>query len=334
MNIGINGFGRIGRQAFKIAFDKKNIKIVGINDLTDTRTLAILLQYDTIYHKWHHTVFHDEKNLIVDGMKIPVFAEKDPSLLPWGKLKVEVVIESTGKFTSEEGAKTHIKAGAKKVVISAPAKGGNVPTYVRGVNCDKIKSEKSVVINNASCTTNSLAPVVAVLHEKFGIAKAIMSTVHGYTNDQNLQDGPHKDLRRARAAAENIVPTTTGAAIAVTEVVPDLKGKFDGLALRVPVPIVSLSDITMVLKRKVTVEEVNKALIAASKLPRFKNILAVTDEPLVSSDFIANSNSSIVDLSLTKVVEGDLVKVVAWYDNEYGYAQRLVEIVEMFAAGK
>ncbi len=334
MNLGINGFGRIGRHAFKVAFDKKNIKIVGVNDLTDTKTLAHLLQYDTIYRKWEHQVSYDEKNIIVDGVKIPVFAQKDPTMLPWGKLKVDVVIESTGKFTSEEGAKLHVKAGAKKVVISAPAKGGNVPTYVRGVNCSKVKAEKSLVINNASCTTNSLAPVMAVLHETFGVAKAIMSTVHGYTNDQNLQDGPHKDLRRARAAAENIVPTTTGAAIAVTEVLPELKGKFDGMALRVPVPVVSLSDITVVLKKKVTVEEVNKALIAASKLPRFKNILAVTNEPLVSTDFIANFNSSIVDLSLTKVVQGDLVKVVAWYDNEFGYAQRLVEITEMFAAGK
>ncbi len=343
MNISINGFGRIGRSAFKAAFDQKGVKIVGINDLTDTKTLAHLLKHDTAYHQWDKKVSYDEKNLIIEGQKIPVFAEKDPSLLPWGKLKVDVVIESTGKFTSKEGAELHLKAGAKKVVISAPAKparnashsdaggGGGVPTYVRGVNCGEIKAEKAKIINNASCTTNSLAPVLAVLQDKFGVAKAMMTTIHGYTNDQNLQDGPHKDLRRARAAAENIVPTTTGAALAVTETIPELKGIFDGLAMRVPVPVVSLSDITLVLKKKVTVEEVNQAFEEAAKSPRFKNILAVTSEPLVSSDFVGNTYSTIVDLGLTKVVAGDLVKVVAWYDNEMGYAPRFLEICLLFA---
>jgi glyceraldehyde 3-phosphate dehydrogenase len=331
INVAINGFGRIGRSVFKVAFTHKNIKIVGINDLTDTKTLAHLLRHDTAYHKWDKEVGADEKNLIIDGVKVPVFAEKDPSVLPWGKLKVDVVIESTGKFTSAEGANLHLKAGAKKVVISAPAKGGGIPTYVRGVNCAKVKTEKAKAINNASCTTNSLAPVMAVLHEKFGVVKSMMSTIHGYTNDQNLQDGPHKDLRRARAAAENIVPTTTGAAIAVTEVLPALKGVFDGIAFRVPVPVVSLSDITLILKKKVTVEEVNKALVDASKTLRFKNVLAVSNEPLVSSDFVGNTYSSIVDLPLTKVVDGDMVKVVAWYDNEMGYAHRLAEIIELYA---
>lgn len=331
INVAINGFGRIGRSVFKVAFTHKNIKIVGINDLTDTKTLAHLLRHDTAYHKWDKEVGSDEKNLIIDGVKVPVFAEKDPSILPWGRLKVDVVIESTGKFTSAEGANLHLKAGAKKVVISAPAKGGGIPTYVRGVNCGKVKTEKAKAINNASCTTNSLAPVMAVLHEKFGVVKSMMSTIHGYTNDQNLQDGPHKDLRRARAAAENIVPTTTGAAIAVTEVLPALKGVFDGIAFRVPVPVVSLSDITLILKKKVTVEEVNKALSDAAKTPRFKNVLAVSNEPLVSSDFVGNTYSSIVDLPLTKVVDGDMVKVVAWYDNEMGYAHRLAEIIELYA---
>lgn len=330
MNIAINGFGRIGRAAFKAGFGQPKIKIVGINDLTDTKTLAHLLQHDTAYHKWGHEVKYDEKNLIVDGQKIPVFAEKDPTVLPWGKLKVDVVIESTGKFTKKDLAELHLKAGAKKVVLSAPAKGGGVPTYVRGVNCAKVPKEKSLIINNASCTTNSLAPVMAVLHEKFGVRKAIMSTVHGYTNDQNLQDGPHKDLRRARAAAENIIPTTTGAAIAVTEVLPDLAGVFDGVAFRVPVPVVSLSDITVVLKKKATVTEINDAMIAASKTSRFKNVLAATNEPLVSSDFVGNTYSTIVDLPLTKVVDGDLVKVVAWYDNEMGYAHRLIEICLLY----
>lgn len=329
MNIAINGFGRIGRQAFKVAFAKKH-KIVGINDLTDTKTLAHLLKYDTAYGTYEMPVEYDEKNLIVKGKKIPVFAEKDPSLLPWAKLKVDVVLECTGRFTDKAGAEQHVKAGAKKVVISAPAKGGDVPTYVRAVNCAKCKKETSKVINNASCTTNSIGPVMAVLNEKFGIEKAMMSTVHGYTADQNLQDGPHKDLRRARAAAENIVPTTTGAAIAVTEVIPVIKGVFDGLALRVPVPTVSLSDMTVLLKKNVTKEEINKALVDASKTERFKGVLGTTTEQLVSSDFIGNTNSSTVDLSLTNVVGGNLVKVVAWYDNEVGYANRLVEIAEMY----
>lgn len=331
INVAINGFGRIGRSVFKVLAGRPGIKIVGINDLTDTKTLAHLLRHDTAYHKWDKEVGSDEKNLIIAGVKVPVFAEKDPSVLPWGKLKVDVVIESTGKFTSVEGTNLHLKAGAKKVVISAPAKGGGIPTYVRGVNCAKVKTEKAKAINNASCTTNSLAPVMAVLHEKFGVVKSMMSTIHGYTNDQNLQDGPHKDLRRARAAAENIVPTTTGAAIAVTEVLPALKGVFDGIAFRVPVPVVSLSDITLILKKKVTVEEVNKALSDAAKTPRFKNVLAVSTEPLVSSDFVGNTYSSIVDLPLTKVVDGDMVKVVAWYDNEMGYAHRLAEIIKLYA---
>ena len=330
MNIAINGFGRIGRQAFKVAIAKKNIKVVAINDLTDTKTLAHLLRHDTSYGSYGESVDFDEKNLIVSGKKIPVFAEKDPSALPWGKLKVDVVLECTGRFTDKAGAEAHLKAGAKKVIISAPAKGGDVPTYVRAVNCGKAGKEKSLVINNASCTTNCIAPVMAVLHEKFGIAKAIMSTIHGYTSDQNLQDGPHKDLRRARAAAENTVPTSTGAAIATAEVIPDLGGAFDGLAFRVPVNTVSLSDITVLLKKNATKEEINQAFVAAAKTDRFAGVLATTSEPLVSSDFKGNTNSGIVDLSLTNVVGGNLVKVVAWYDNEVGYAHRLVELAELY----
>jgi len=329
INLAINGFGRIGRQAFKVAVNNKNIKVVAVNDLTDTKTLAHLLKYDTAYGAYDKEVNFDEKNLIVDGKKIPVYAEKDPSALPWGKLKVDVVLECTGRFTKKEDAELHVKAGAKKVIVSAPAKGG-VPTYVRGVNCGKVGGEKSVVINNASCTTNCIAPVMAVLHEKFGIEKAFMSTVHGYTADQNLQDGPHKDLRRARAAAENIVPTTTGAAKAVGEVIPDLQGIFDGVAFRVPVPTCSLSDIIAVLKKKVTKEEINKALSDAAKTDRFAGILMCTDEPLVSADYVGNTYSSIVDSALTNVTGGNLVKVVAWYDNEVGYAHRLVEMAELF----
>ena len=331
MNLAINGFGRIGRQAFKVALTKKDIKIVAINDLTDTKTLAHLLKYDTAYGHYDVPVSFDEKNLIVKNKKIPVFAEKDPTQLPWGKLKVDVVLECTGRFTKKEDAEMHIKAGARKVIISAPAKGAEVPTYVRGVNCGKVGKEKSLVINNASCTTNCIAPVMAVLQEKFGIAKAFMSTTHGYTADQNLQDGPHKDLRRARAAAENIVPTSTGAAKAVGEAMPSVQGIFDGVAFRVPVPTCSLSDITAVLKKDVTKEEINKALVEASKTDRFAGILATTTEPLVSSDFVGNSYSSIVDLALTNVVGGNLVKVIAWYDNEVGYAHRLVELAELYS---
>jgi glyceraldehyde 3-phosphate dehydrogenase len=331
MNLAINGFGRIGRHSFKAAFGKKNIKIVAINDLTDTKTLAHLLKHDTAYRSYEHEVSYDDKNLIVNGKRIPVYAEKDPSMLPWGKLKVDVVLECTGRFTEKMAAESHIKAGAKKVIISAPSKGTEVPTYVRAVNCGKVGKEKAVVINNASCTTNCIAPVMAVLEEKFGIAKAMMTTIHAYTADQNLQDGPHKDLRRARAATENIVPTTTGAAKAVGEVISNVQGKFDGLSIRVPVVTVSLSDVTAILKNKTTKEEINKAFIDASKTSRFKGVLAVTNEPLVSTDFIGNTNSAIVDLSLTNVIDGDLVKIIAWYDNEYGYAHRLVEMAELYA---
>ncbi len=283
MNLAINGFGRIGRHVFKIALEHK-IKVVGINDLTDTKTLSHLLKYDTAYGQYGREVSFDEKNIIVDGVKYPVFAQKDPSTLPWGDLKVDVVIECTGKFRDMEGASAHIKAGAKKVILSAPGKGTEIPTYVRGVNCSKVGQEKSAVINNASCTTNCIAPVIAVLDEVFGIEKGMMSTVHGYTADQNLQDGPHKDLRRARAAAENIVPTSTGAAKAVGEVKTNLQGIFDGVAFRVPVPTCSLSDITVVLKKNVTKEEVNAALVEASKTKRFEGILACATEPLVSAD--------------------------------------------------
>jgi len=331
VTVAINGFGRIGRQAFRAAWMSKKVAIVGINDLTDTKTLAHLLRYDTAYGTWNRKIEFDEKSIIVDGKKIPVSAEKDPSLLPWKSLKVDVVLECTGRSTSQEGAEQHIKAGAKKVIISAPAKGGVVPTYVAAVNSDKLHKEESRVINNASCTTNCISPVMAVLEEKFGIDKAMMTTVHGYTADQNLQDAPHKDLRRARAAAENIIPTTTGAAIATTEAIPELQDKFDGLAIRVPVATVSLSDITAVLRKDVTIEDVNNALVAASKTRRFKGILATTTEPLVSSDFIGNTYSATVDLSLTNVVGGTMVKVVAWYDNEAGYSHRLIEIAEQFA---
>lgn len=324
--IAINGFGRIGRHAFKVAWQKKNLEIVAINDLADTKTLAYLLKHDTAYPDVPYSVGSDASHLIVGNKKIPVFAEKDPSVLPWKKLKVDVVIESTGKFTKKEGAESHIKAGAKKVVISAPSKGGGIATYVIGVNADKYAGE--AIIDNASCTTNCAAPVMLVLEREFGVEKAMLTTVHSYTASQALQDGPAKDLRETRAAAANMVPTTTGAATATARVIPELAGKFDGLSVRVPTITVSLTDITAVLKRAVTKEEVNAAMKKAEKT-YLKKVFATTNEELVSSDFIGNSYSAIVDLSLTNVVDGNLVKVIAWYDNEWGYANRLVELTEL-----
>lgn len=324
--IAINGFGRIGRNTLRAGWGTGGFEIVAINDLTDAATLAYLLKHDTNYGTWDVEIVAAKGALVIDGQKIPVYAEKDPSALPWKKLKVDVVIESTGFFTSEEGSMAHIKAGAKRVVISAPAKGGNVPTYVLGVNHDKLAHEGAAILNNASCTTNSVAPVTEVIDRAFGIAKAMLTTVHGMTASQSLVDSPKKDLREGRAASENLIPTTTGAAIAVAQTLPQLVEKFDGLSIRVPVPTVSLSDMTFLLKKKVTKDQVNKALIAASKSKRYDGILGVSDEPLVSSDYIGDPHSCVVDLALTNVVDGDLVKVVAWYDNEWGYANRLCEL--------
>lgn len=322
----INGFGRIGRAAFKIALEKPNLEIVAINDLTEPEILAHLLAHDTAYGNYRKSIEVKVGKLIVAGKEFSVYAEPDPEKLPWKDLDVDVVLECTGRFTDKTAASEHIKAGAKRVVLSAPAKGedASLPTYLIGVNNEKYAKDE--VISNASCTTNSLAPVAQIIHEKFGIEKALMTTIHSYTADQSLQDGPHKDLRRARAAAHNIVPTTTGAAIAVTQVMPELEGHFDGLSIRVPTIVVSLSDCTFLLKNKTTKEEINQVLVEASRNPRYAYILAVTSEPLVSSDFIGDPHSAIVDLSLTKVIDGDLVKIVAWYDNEWGYSNRLVEM--------
>ncbi|MBU1348524.1 type I glyceraldehyde-3-phosphate dehydrogenase [Patescibacteria group bacterium] len=323
--IAINGFGRIGRNTFKAGFGHKGFDVVAVNDLTDAETLAHLLAHDTTYHAWGVKISSDGTNLIVAGKKIPVLAEKDPKLLPWKKMKVDVVLECTGRFTNKEGASQHLAAGAKRVIISAPAKGGGVPTVVIGVN-EKGVGKTSDILSNASCTTNCIAPVAAVMHAAFGVKKAMMTTVHSFTADQVLQDGPHKDLRRARSAGQNIIPTTTGAAIATTETIPELKGLFDGISIRVPTPCVSIADFTFLLKRKTTQDEVNKALRAASKQRQWKGILDVTDESLVSSDFVGNPASSIEDLPFTKVVDGDMVKILAWYDNEWGYSCRLAEL--------
>ena len=329
IRVAINGFGRIGRNAFKIAFARSDIEIVAINDITDNKTLAYLLQHDSTYGLYDHKVTYDDKGIIVGNKQIPVLAEKDPEALPWKKLKVDVVIESTGFFVEPDKARAHVKAGAKRVVISAPTKGDSAetaPTIVLGVN-DELLDEENDVFSNASCTTNCITPVLHVIESEFGIDKLMMTTIHSYTASQHLQDGPGKSLREDRAGAQNIVPTTTGASIAAARALPALKGIFGAFEVRVPTPVVSLADFTMVLKKDVTIEDVNKAFKDAAKLPFYQGILAVTDEELVSSDFIGNSYSAVVDLSLTNVVGGNLVKVVAWYDNEWGYSNRLVEVV-------
>jgi len=327
MKLAINGFGRIGRAAFKIALEKEDIEVVAINDLTDAQTLAHLLQYDTAYGKYRYDVYAKESAIEVDGREYTILSEPDPEKLPWSEMDVDVVLECTGRFVKDGAARAHNRAGAKKVVLSAPAKGsGDVPTLLLGVN--EAIEESADVISNASCTTNCISPVAHVMHSTFGIEKAMMTTIHSYTAQQRLQDAPHKDLRRARAAAQNIVPTTTGAALATTKVIPELEGLFDGMAIRVPTIVVSLSDLTFLLKKDVTEEDVNSAFIQASQESKMQGILGVTNEPLVSSDFIGDSRSTIVDLSLTKVVGGNLVKVVAWYDNEWGYANRLVELAQ------
>lgn len=329
IKLAINGFGRIGRNAFKIAFERRDVKVVTINDLTDTKTLAHLLKHDSSYGTYDRDVKFDEENLIVDGEKIRVYAEKEPKNLPWKDHRVDVVIESTGFFTDPAKAAAHLEAGAQKVVISAPAKGEGAKTIVIGVNEDTV-TEDDKILSNASCTTNCIAPVMKVLEDNFGIEKALMTTVHSYTASQRILDAPAKDLREARAAAENIVPTSTGASKAAALTIPALKGKFDGLSIRVPTPVVSLADITAVLKKDTTIEELQEVFKNAAKEPFYEGILGVSEEPLVSIDYRGNSHSSIVDLPLINVVDKNLVKVVAWYDNEWGYSNRLVELAADF----
>jgi glyceraldehyde 3-phosphate dehydrogenase len=328
IRVGINGFGRIGRHACKVLHTKKDMELVGINDLTDSATLAHLLSYDTAYPNFSATISSREGFISIDGHDVPVYAEKDPSKLPWKTLGVDVVLECTGRFTKKDDAALHCAAGARKVVISAPAKGGGVPTFVLGVNDHEYAGE--TIVSNASCTTNCAAPVMKVLDEVFGIRKAMLTTVHSYTASQPLQDAPSKDLREARAAAQNMVPTTTGAAIATTLTLPQLTGKFDGLSVRVPTITVSMVDITAVLKMPVTKDEVNAAFVRAAQ-GDLGSVLAVSDKPLVSSDFIGDPHSATVDAPLTYVVDGDLVKIIAWYDNEWGYANRLVGLAARIA---
>jgi glyceraldehyde 3-phosphate dehydrogenase len=325
IKVGINGFGRIGRNIMRAAMDDKNIDIVAVNDLTNAATLAHLLKYDSILGNLHADIKAGADNITVNQDKFQVLSVKDPAQLPWQSLGVDVVFESTGIFTNRDGAAKHIAAGAKKVVITAPAKGPDL-TVVMGVNEDKYDAGKHHIISNASCTTNCLAPVAKVLHETFGILKGWMTTVHSYTNDQQLLDLPHKDLRRARAAALSIIPTTTGAALAVGEVLPEIKGKLDGIAMRVPTPNVSVVDLAVLVNKKTSKDEVNAAFKTAAD-GKLKGILEYTDEQLVSVDFRGNPRSSILDSSYTSVMDGDFVKVLSWYDNEWGYSSRCVDLL-------
>ena len=331
VKIGINGFGRIGREAFRIMTTKKDIEVLGINDLTDAKTLAHLLKYDSVHGIFAGEVDYGEDYIVVNGKKIKIYAEKDPAQLPWGKIGVDVVLESTGRFTDANLAKAHITAGAKKVLISAPAKNEDI-TIVMGVNNDKYDPKKHNIISNASCTTNCLAPFTKVLLDNFGVESGLMTTVHSYTNDQKILDLPHKDLRRARAAALSIIPTTTGAAKAVALVLPELKGKLNGFAMRVPTPNVSITDLTVNLSKDTTVEEINAAMKKASETT-MKGILGYTDLPLVSKDFNGDPRSSIVDGLSTMMIGKRLAKVVSWYDNEWGYSNRIVDLA-LFLASK
>ena len=327
--LAINGFGRIGRLVFRTALQREDIEIVAVNDLTDAAMLAHLLKYDSVHGKLNADVTSEDENLVVNGKKVRVYAETDPAKLPWGDLDVDIVVESTGRFTNYNDAKKHVDAGAKKVIVSAPGK--DMPTFVMGVNETNYNKKEDNVFSNASCTTNCLAPVAKVLDEKFGIKRGMMTTVHSYTNDQKILDLPHKDYRRARAAAMSSIPTTTGAASAVAKVLPQLEGKLDGMAIRVPTPNVSLVDLVAELDKNVTVEELNAAFKAASEEGSLAGKLSYSEEPLVSIDYNGNTSSSTVDTLSTMVLEDNMVKVLAWYDNETGYSTRVVDLAEYVA---
>ncbi|RJP22265.1 MAG: type I glyceraldehyde-3-phosphate dehydrogenase [Deltaproteobacteria bacterium] len=332
VKVGINGFGRIGRNFFRAAYNDPSLEVVAVNDITDAKTLAHLLKYDSVHGRFGEPVAVEDNAIVVGGKRIQVLACKDPSELPWGKLGVEVVIESTGKYTEREGAAKHLAAGAKRVLISAPAKGEDA-TFVMGVNENRFDPAKHAIISNASCTTNCLAPVAKVLLDTFGIERGLMTTIHAYTNDQKILDLPHKDLRRARAAGVSMIPTTTGAAKAVSLVIPELKGKLDGMAIRVPTPNVSVVDLTVELSKAATAEEINAAVKKAADGP-LKGILQYVDEPLVSIDFNHDPCSSAFDALSTKVIGGKMAKVLAWYDNEWGYSCRLVDLAKFVSRAK
>jgi len=327
--IAINGFGRIGRLVLRHILDKnyENLEIVAVNDLTDSKTLAHLLKYDSNYGIYSKEITFQGDFLIIDSKKIKVFSEKNPEKLPWKNLEIDVVLECTGIFRDHEGTEKHLKAGAKRVIISAPAKSDNIPTFVLGVNEKDLNVEKDLIVDMGSCTTNCLAPVIKVLNDNFGIENGFMTTIHSYTNDQKILDLPHRDLRRARAAASNIIPTTTGAAKAIGKIIPELKGRLDGIAIRVPTPVVSILDLVCVIKKETTVEELNLVFKKESQNKDLKGILTTEEKELVSSDYKANEFSGIIDLKLTRV-DGNLVKICAWYDNEWGYACRLAEFAD------
>jgi glyceraldehyde 3-phosphate dehydrogenase len=331
VKVGINGFGRIGRNVFRTSIGDADIDFVAVNDLTDTKTLAHLLKYDSVLGNLHHEISATESGIKVEGREFRVFSQRDPAAIDWESVGAEIVIESTGLFTKAEDARKHLRGTVRKVIISAPARNEDI-TIVLGVNEDKYNPAEHHVISNASCTTNCLAPVAKVIHEKFGIVSAQMTTIHSYTNDQQLLDLPHKDLRRARAAALSMIPTSTGAAKAVALVLPELKGKFDGISVRVPTPNVSLVDVVMDVEKETSSEEVNRALKNAAN-EELRGILAFSEEPLVSSDFKGNSNSSIVDAEYTKVINGRMIKVLSWYDNEWGYSCRVRDLIK-YMAGK
>ena len=321
-NVAINGLGRIGRATFRVILETPDLDLVAVNDLVPIDNLAYLLQYDTVYGKYDKVVAVDGDNLVVDGKRYRVFSQRDPAQLPWGELEIDVVFECTGVFTRREGLEKHLQAGAKFVVLSAPAKSEDIGTVVHGVN---VPGEESVrMVSCASCTTNSIAPVVEIMGRRIGIKKAIMTTIHAYTSTQGIVDGPNKKFRRGRAAAANFVPTTTGAAIATTKALPQYAGKFDGVAIRAPIPVGSISDIIFVTERKTTVEEVNQIFKEEAESERYAGILGVTEDPVVSSDIVGDPRAAIIDLGMTRVVDGDLVKVMSWYDNEWGYTNQMI----------
>ncbi len=327
VRVAINGFGRIGRMVFRAGYKDRKIQFVAFNDLTDVKTLAHLLKYDSVHGRFSGKVEYDDENIIVDGKKIVVFSEKDPSKLPWKQLKVDIVVESTGFFLTRELVSQHLEAGARKVLLSAPAKDADIKTIVLGVNEAVYDRRNDAIISNASCTTNCLAPMVKVLNDNFGIRRGFMTTVHGYTADQRLHDAPHKDLRRARSAAINIIPTTTGAAKTVGKVITELSGKLDGIAIRVPVIDGSVTDFVCELEKEVIAEDINRVFKEAAK--KLKGTLEYTEDPIVSTDIIGNPNSCIFDALSTKVIEGNLVKVLGWYDNEWGYSCRMIDLLKM-----
>lgn len=326
IRVGINGFGRIGRNAFKIAFERSDIEIVAVNDIADAKTLAYLLRHDSNYGNYKHEITYSDGEITIADKHIKVLSESNPVNLPWGEMSVDLVIESTGFFTKVEDAQMHIQAGAKRVIISGPSQSKEVDTIVLGANEDDVEGSTQV-ISNASCTTNSLGALMAILDSEFGVIKSMVTTIHSYTSSQSLIDSPAKDLRDGRNAADNIVPSSAGAAAAVIKTLPQLEGKFDGLSVRVPTSVVSLSDLTVLLGRETTVEEINDALSRASKEPYYQGIFGVSNEPLVSRDYVGNSYSGVADLLLTKVVGGNMAKIMVWYDNEWGYSNRLVELV-------